>query len=90
MNLEKLDKLRRAVESDRKVSDGACRLFLQILNLHGGNGESFELSHNAAGQLVGITDKATIYARLKQLSPKYLRRVSVRGCPPTATYKIKL
>ncbi len=90
MNPDKLEKLRLSVESDRKVSDGAARLFLLLASLHGSNGEYFTLSHREAGQLCRITDKATIYRRIKQLCPKYLRRVKVSGCPPTAKFKFNL
>lgn len=93
MKLDKLDKLRRAAERDPKLTDGACRLFLNALEFSiaiSAKDLTFPLSHAEASKLCGIKDKATIYARLKNLSPQYLKRVGVSGCPPTNHYKINL
>jgi len=77
--------------SDGKLTDGALRLLLILVVLNEENtADKFPLSYKQCGQLVGLTDKATIYARLKNLSPKYLRRLGTRGCPPTMWFEIKL
>ena len=77
--------------ADSKLSDGALRLLLILAVLNEENtAAKFALSYRQCGQLVGLTDKATIYARLKNLSPKDLRRLGVRGCPPTMWFELKL
>jgi hypothetical protein len=75
-----------------KITDGALRLFLRIVEAVDGAaaGRPFQFSHRTAAALCGITDKATLYRRLKQLCPGYLKSLGVKGCPPTAWYRINL
>lgn len=76
--------------ADPKLSDGSCRLILKLLLLETELGDQFSMSHKQAGRICGITDKATIYARIKQLVPGYLVRAELNGCPPTWKYKFKI
>lgn len=73
--------------ADEKLSDGAARLILLLLAVESDLPTPFALSHKQAGWICGITDKATLYARIKQLCPAYLNRVELNGCPPTWKYK---
>lgn len=79
----------RVAECDLKITDGALRLFLRIV-VTLDTSQPFPLPAGKAGALCGITDKATIYARIHQLCPKYLKPLGVKGCPPTAWFKINL
>lgn len=76
--------------ADEKLSDGSCRLILLLILVSCDLPHPFPLSHNHAGRICRITDKATIYARIKQLCPAYLVRVELSGCPPTWKYKFNL
>lgn len=74
----------RTALHDLDLSDGACRL-IQLL-LESTDAEPFPLSHKMAGKLVGLIDKKTLYARIKKLSPRYLNRIEIKGCPPTVWF----
>lgn len=72
---------------DAKLSDGALRLLLLIQSNQPAG--PFPLPWKRAGALVGLSDKKTIYARIKQLCPKYLEPLGKKGLPPTNFYKLK-
>jgi hypothetical protein len=82
-------RLCRAAEKDLKITDGALRLFLRVVAVVDVSGP-FPLTARAAGKLCGITDKRTLYARIRQLCPKYLKPLGIKGCPPTAWFEINL
>jgi hypothetical protein len=88
MRPEKNEEVLARALVDKRITDGAYRLLACLCALHEA-GEPFALSNKAAGQLCRITDKATIYARLKNLCPKYLKPLGVRGCPPTSWFELK-
>jgi hypothetical protein len=81
--------LRRSAERDLTITDGALRLFLRVVEAVD-TSEPFTLTAKQAGALCGLTDKATLYARIHQLCPKYLKPLGVKGCPPAAWFKINL
>lgn len=79
----------RAVVDDLAISDGAQRLLLRVVASVDAS-QPFPLPASKAGELCGLKDKATLYARIHQLCPKYLKPLGVKGCPPTAWFRINL
>ena len=73
--------------NDLELSDGACRLLLLLLRAD--LPDPFPLSHRTAGKICGLIDKKTVYARIKKLSPAYLEKTVIQGCPPTSWFTFK-
>lgn len=99
-------KLRQMAERDFTISDGALRLILRICteiycNPHAMPEDSFPLSAGKVAMLCGRKDHEICYRRIYELLPQpgttygkhrrsYLKRVELRGCPPTWWFKLNL
>lgn len=84
--------LRLKCERDKKVTDGAFRLFSRLvsdryMDSHWRAEDEFTLPASLAQAWTGLTDTDTIYARIKNLvDGGYVRLGALRGCPATRRY----
>jgi len=84
--IQKIRMAERAV-ADEKLSDGSARLILLLIAMEQDLPQEFSMSHKQVSRIIGITDKATIYARIRQLCQNYLVRVRLSGCPRTWKFR---
>lgn len=89
MNNANLKLLLRAAKEPRLGAGSFKLLFALLADGAGSNGKPFPLTWRRAGGLCGISDKATIYARIYHLeSGGYLKRIKKPSCPPSAWFKV--
>jgi hypothetical protein len=88
MNHAAKQRIFRAAALDKKLGAKSTKLLFILLHTEKFT-ESFFLPYKEAGVFLGLSDKVSIYRHLNALCPRYLKKIGVKGCPPTSEFRFQ-